>query len=608
MDRADQQTFSKKEVIRWADLFEGERRYYKEILQELPCPVAIINANSNLLATNRNFRNLFELGKDEGHAGIEPSDGLAAAIEKLFQERAPFDGLVCEMRGKQVTVSAVPLYGCDDGDEAVLVIGIDTATAARNQPEAPKLPILVWETGETGGREILIAATEGMAGSIRTAWLAANEQSKPFEAWLEQVHPDDRQRIRDFYANIETIGGRASCEYRFQMGSAWLLLRDAVETNGLKRVGITTDLTRHFQGLQAGLETMRRDAAGRLARTATHELNNTLMIIQGFAEELVPAFGENDTHRKDVEQLLLAAERASAIVNRMQSVYRPTAGKPEQFDLHTLIEAVHAAMGSISSKIHLDLNAGNPIVEFDSRILGLCLKAFLEEAARKLSAEKIDITTRIIVWRSSLAFPGAPVPGDYIALRITAAPQPSITNQLITLEFSPDVCAVHAMAVAVGGCCWLSSPWDQHGLFTLWLPVIPTPVVTQPEVTASKEQITILLVDDEEGIRALERRILERQGFKVMDAACGEEALEILAAHHGKIGMLITDWFMPGINGRELAEQVRQKQPDLPVLLVSGYMDDPEIMAGALPPRTRYLPKPFSLPSLLEAVESLLDR
>ena len=69
---------------------------------------------------------------------------------------------------------------------------------------------------------------------------------------------------------------------------------------------------------------------------------------------------------------------------------------------------------------------------------------------------------------------------------------------------------------------------------------------------------------------------------------------------------MITDWFMPGMNGRELAAKVREQLPKLPVLLVSGYMDDPEIQAGSLPANTRFLAKPFSLPSLLEAVEALL--
>ncbi len=595
--------FSKKDVVRWADFFDDERRYYKEILQQLPCPVAVVDSHLRLISTNRSFRNYFELTKNEAHGSLEASEELTTAAAKLFKERVRIDGIECEILGQHVTISAVPIYGCEDGEEAVLVIG--TGPALITAQEAPKLPVLVWEIGEAGERKILIAATEGMAGSIRTAWLAASEQADPFEAWLDQVHIEDRERIRDFYRNLAALGGRASCEYRFQMGSAWLLLRDAVEASGAKRTGITTDLTRHFQGLQPGLETMRREAAGRLARSATHELNNTLMIIQGFAEELELAFAENDTHRQDVLELIRASERASAIVARMQSVYRPAAGKAERFDLHALIETVHSSLGPLASRIKLELTAGNPLVDFDPRQLGQCLKAFLEDAAKKLTAEKIEITTRVIVWRSSLAFPGAPAPGDYIAVRITTSPALPPANPLMALEFSPEVSAVHAMSVAAGGCCWLSSPWDQQSLFNLWLPTTSTRVEEAPK-TEENEPVTVLLVDDEEGIRALVRRILERQGFAVLDAASGEEALGLLSLHQAKIGLMITDWFMSGMNGRELAAKVREQLPGLPILLVSGYMDDPEIQAGLLPANTRFLAKPFSLPSLLAAVEALL--
>ena len=596
--------FSKKDVVRWADFFDDERRYYKEILQQLPVPVAVVDSHLRLISTNRSFRNYFEFTKNEAHGSLDASEELTIAAAKLFKERVRVDGIECEILGQRVTISAIPIYGCEDGEEAVLVIGTGAAAAAVAQ-EAPKLPVLVWEIGDSGERKILIAATEGMAGNIRTAWLAASEQADPFAAWLDQVHHEDRKRIRDFYTNLAALGGRASCEYRFQMGTAWLLLRDAVEANGTKRTGITTDLTRHFQGLQPGLETMRREAAGRLARSATHELNNTLMIIQGFAEELELVFAENDTHRQDALELIRASERATAIVARMQSVYRPVVGKTERFDLHSLIETVHASLGALAPRIKLELTAGNPQVDFDPKQLALCLKTFLEDAAKKLSAEKIELTTRVIIWRSSLAFPGAPAPGDFIAVRITTAPALTPSNPLTALEFSPEVSAVHAMSVAAGGCCWLSSPWDQQSLFNLWLPALSTQVVETPKIEIA-ESVTVLLVDDEEGIRALVRRILERQGFTVLDAASGDEALGVVRVKQGKIGLMITDWFMPGMNGRELAEKVREQLPKLPILLVSGYIDDPEIQAGTLPANTRFLAKPFSLPSLLEAVEALL--
>jgi CheY-like chemotaxis protein len=128
------------------------------------------------------------------------------------------------------------------------------------------------------------------------------------------------------------------------------------------------------------------------------------------------------------------------------------------------------------------------------------------------------------------------------------------------------------------------------------------------EAEAAKELETILVVEDEAGIRALVRKILRRQGYTVLEASNGEEAMKLCQEHTGKIDLLITDVMMPKMGGRELADALKEHCRALKVLYVSGYTDDAAIYSGDFPPGTAFLQKPFTLGSLLEKVKDVLGK
>jgi two-component system, cell cycle sensor histidine kinase and response regulator CckA len=117
-----------------------------------------------------------------------------------------------------------------------------------------------------------------------------------------------------------------------------------------------------------------------------------------------------------------------------------------------------------------------------------------------------------------------------------------------------------------------------------------------------------MVVEDEGGIRALVRKILKRQGYTVLEASNGDEAMKICQEHTGKIDLLITDVVMPNIGGRELVDKLKERCGDMKVLYVSGYTDDAGIYAAELPPGTAFLQKPFTLGSLLDKVKDVLSK
>jgi CheY-like chemotaxis protein len=117
---------------------------------------------------------------------------------------------------------------------------------------------------------------------------------------------------------------------------------------------------------------------------------------------------------------------------------------------------------------------------------------------------------------------------------------------------------------------------------------------------------TILVVEDEAGIRALVRKILRRQGYQVVEASNGEEALLKCQENGAQINLVVTDMLMPRMGGRELVERLHEKAPAMKVLYISGYTEDAAVYARDLPPGTGFLQKPFTLGSLLEKVKEIL--
>jgi CheY-like chemotaxis protein len=145
----------------------------------------------------------------------------------------------------------------------------------------------------------------------------------------------------------------------------------------------------------------------------------------------------------------------------------------------------------------------------------------------------------------------------------------------------------------------------------IYLPLVEAPGQEQVPATAPSEAPTgtetILLIEDEEGVRRFSRRVLEAAGYQVLTAALGEDALELARSHTGPIHLLVTDVVMPRMSGPQAAEALQEKNPNLKVLFMSGYTDDAVIRYGVLRAQTPYLAKPFTPAALARKVREILD-
>jgi CheY-like chemotaxis protein len=173
---------------------------------------------------------------------------------------------------------------------------------------------------------------------------------------------------------------------------------------------------------------------------------------------------------------------------------------------------------------------------------------------------------------------------------------------------------VHGIVTQAGGFIDVASKYSEGTTFKIHLPLSPESAEpdSNGEALVSDEQLvpgteTILIAEDQPGVRAFVREVLSQCGYEVLEAADGHAAIEHVATHASTIHLLITDVVMPGISGRELAAQIRQQQPGAAVLFISGHTDDAVVRNGIMHDEVEFLAKPFSAASLAGKVRALLE-
>ena len=355
----------------------------------------------------------------------------------------------------------------------------------------------------------------------------------------------------------------------------------------------------------------RNSALHGLSARLAHDLNNPLMIISGYAEEMLRPLAANDPRRGELEEILTATERISNLTAQLLEFTRKQASPAERVELSSAVAGLEEAAVEIRTAKPVWAMANRKQLE---EILLALVSAVREQRARvTITCDTVSITEQVpgvsltpaAYARLTLAIPGR---------GMDPAKRQAIFESFLHKESDKPVGAALARAYGLvrewGGELAFESEPAQGSTFTMYLPLAEAEA--QPKTaaanTAEAFRETVLVVDDEAGIRALIVKILRRERYRVLEAGSVEEAVSVAAKHGGPIQLLLTDVMLGDRNGRQLATQLLETMPGLKVVYISGFTDDDAVRTGAFPPGARFLQKPFTLGALMGTVREALDQ
>ena len=393
---------------------------------------------------------------------------------------------------------------------------------------------------------------------------------------------------------------------------------------------MVSDVTERRRAAELLVQAERMEAVARVAGGVAHEVNNMMTVITGFSGLLEASVPAGDPRAEDLAEIRRAADRASGITRQLLAYSRQQLLQPTALDLQGMVEeCVPMLVGLVGPDVAIDVRpqAGDLKVRADRGqleqvLVNLALNARDAMAGRGTLTIAAD---RVVVEPGQRLYaPGVRMtPGRYVRLVVSdtgqgmeAATRARIFEPFFTTKprgqgSGLGLATVYGIVKQSGGYIWVYSEPGQGTAFKIYLPEFAGPLAEPPPVTAPvspRGVERILIVEDEVAVRRMAGRALAAQGYTVLEAENGAEALAILARTEGPVDLVVTDVVMPILNGRELSERLAAERPGLPVLFMSGYTDDDVIRRGLLDPGAPFLQKPFMAVDLGRKVREVLDK
>jgi signal transduction histidine kinase/ActR/RegA family two-component response regulator len=374
-------------------------------------------------------------------------------------------------------------------------------------------------------------------------------------------------------------------------------------------------------------QAQKMEAIGRLAGGVAHDFNNILTGILGHTDFLLSTMPPEDPASADLEEIQKAAHRAASLTQQLLAFSRRQIIAPRIVNLNDAVgHATRMLSRIIGEDVDLVFSEGSDLwcvridpAQIDQILINLATNA--RDAmpdGGKLTIE----TSNSRIDGPPEAGQDEPPAGDFVMLAVSddgIGMDQETRRQIFEPFFSTkpqgkgtglELSMVHGIVKQNAGFITVSSEPQAGTTFKLYFVRVQGDAASPVPSTVSdipSGQETILLVEDEDTVRRLARRVLQRQGYTVLEARVPEEALRICHNHPASIDLLLTDVIMPGINGRQLHERAKIVRPGLRVLFISGYTDDVIAHHGVLDAGMNFLQKPFTLEALARAVRTALN-
>jgi PAS domain S-box-containing protein len=393
------------------------------------------------------------------------------------------------------------------------------------------------------------------------------------------------------------------------------------------------DITRRRVSEQSYLQAQKMEAVGQLTAGLAHDFNNLLQVVSGNLEVAMESLDHPESARTSIEYAQQAANKAGQLTQQLLTFARKQNLTPKRVNLNTLVvEFSEMLLRTLGDKVdlHLDLKPGLPSCTLDPTHMEMALLNVLINARDAMpEGGKVTVATSILSDKHRLEVHQL-APGTYVVLCVIDEGEgmtPEVVRRAIEPFFTTKgpgtglgLAMVHGFVQQSHGRLEIESELGKGTVIRMIFPIAERPAFEAAAIRAHKtesgsdwnpeailDKKTILVVDDSQDVLALAESFLRSQGYRILTARSGEQALEMMD-RYGDIDLLFTDVIMPGgMNGLKLAEKVRERQADVPILLATGYMEElPRY--GSMAASLEIMIKPYRQAELSERVRIALEK
>ncbi len=541
----------------------------------------------------------YALGDLTGGPGVRGPDELGVLADAVDQMAKQLRSLTTTLRSRQEWFRML----LQNGSDVILTLDAD------------------WQIGYAG------PSLHRVLG-----WIPDQLARRPL---AEFIHPDDAEGVQAALEGaVSRSGFGEPIAFRFRHADGGWRSLEAVgnhprDWSGPEHIIVTARDITPRERLESQLrQAEKMEALGRFAAGVAHDFNNLLTAIQGYASLLLFDLGPIDPRREDLEEIRKASEQAAGLTRQILAFSRRHVGEAEPVDVNRVVDHIERMLprligDDVAFVAQLEPELG--AVKADPRQLEQVVMNLVVNArdamphGGRITVETADVHVAEDDPRASPDLP----PAQYVVLTVQdtgSGIDPEIRDKIFDPFFTTKgpgrgtglgLSTVYGIVKQVGGHIEVESEPERGATFRIFLPALEGVRVERTAfpapVLAPRGWETILLVEDEESVRVFASKVLEKQGYTVLEARHGRDALARLAEHSGQVHLVIADLGMPEMSGSELARQLSAERPNLPVLFLAGYSDGETARRG-LPANSAYLQKPFTSDVLAKKVREVLER
>jgi PAS domain S-box-containing protein len=511
------------------------------------------------------------------------------------------------------------------------------ATLAQRVEEKTRERDRIWNVSQD---LLVVADRDGVWQTVNPAWTrtlgwSEAELLNRTSEWLE--HPDDNGLTQAQVRKLATAGTTVRFESRFRHKDGsyrWLSWTGVSDQN--RTYAVARDVTAEKAAAErlrateeALLQSQKMEAVGQLTGGIAHDFNNLLTGIVGSLDLLQTRLnqGRTDNVARYISAAMTSANRAAALTHRLLAFARRQPLIPKSVDVNQLVVSLEDLLRRTIGET-IDLR----IVAADDLWSTLCDPNQLESALLNLAINardampdggRLTIGTGNARLDSVTADTPALAPGDYVCIAVTdtgvgmsaevaaRAFDPFFTTKPIGQGTGLGLSMIYGFARQSNGHVTIDSKIGQGATVRLYLPRHHGDIAAAQASSASAAEYaatgeTVLVIEDEPVVRAVVVEMLAEQGYRAMEAVDGPSGLKVLRSD-ARIDLLVTDVGLPGMNGRQVADQARETRPDLKILFITGYAESVAIADGFLQPGMEMITKPFDLDHLAQRIHAMIS-